>query len=117
MIKRMRKKVTENYISWCRFVRKKHNLRWGHISEHCTIWISFAGKCGSFFSKYCSVCLTLTPTHCWELMKSVGMLWWLVNTIDVAVEVLLTCVWLSHFLSFGFISSFLWGWISLLPVC
>jgi glutamate-1-semialdehyde aminotransferase len=27
MIKRMRKKVTENYISWCRFVRKKHNLR------------------------------------------------------------------------------------------
>ncbi len=27
MVKRIRKKVTENYISWCRFVRKKHNLR------------------------------------------------------------------------------------------
>jgi hypothetical protein len=27
MIKRLRKKLTENYVSWCRFVRQKHNLR------------------------------------------------------------------------------------------
>jgi hypothetical protein len=30
--------------------------------------------------------MTLTSTHCWQLVKSVGMLWKLVNTIHVGGE-------------------------------
>lgn len=27
MVRKIRKKVTKNYVSWCQFVGKKHNLR------------------------------------------------------------------------------------------
>jgi hypothetical protein len=40
-------------------------------------------------------CMTLTSSHCWELLKSVGMLCYLVSDVHVAVEGLWMCMWLS----------------------
>jgi hypothetical protein len=63
--------------------------------------------------------LTLTCTHCWELMKSVGMIWYVANAIHIAVEGPWTCVW-PMLLFKLLISSVLWsvfldslGWDSL----
>jgi hypothetical protein len=36
-------------------------------------------------AQYVGFCLSLTYTHCWEL-KSVGMLWYVVNGTHVAIE-------------------------------
>ncbi len=43
---------------------------------------SIMGKLSYYYQYWNSIfwCLTLTSTHCWELMESVGMLWYVVNT-------------------------------------
>lgn len=52
--------------------------------------------------------MTLTCTHCRELMKLVGMLWYVVSAIHVAVAGPWTCVW-PVLLFKQIINSFLWS--------
>jgi hypothetical protein len=53
-------------------------------------------------------CTTLTFNHCWQLIKSVGMLWQLVTVRHAAVEGYWTHMWMP--LLFRLLLSFLCFW-------